>query len=219
MPFARFQLAFGLFILGTLSVSAQPKVTAALNAGDYSTDLAPGALISIFGTGFTATAAQTPGLPLPTTLGGVSVQVSDGSTTILAPLYYVSAGQINAQLPYGLAGAVTATVSTADGPSAAFAFRVSANAPKFFTLSQDGSGFIVATHANNTLVSRTAPVTPGETIILYMNSLGAVNPAVAAGQAPGDGVSSPLNKVVDATKVTLDTLASAVRRLSSAKTC
>ena len=83
---------------------------------------------------------------------------------------------------------------------------MAANAPKFFTLSQDGSGFIIATHADANLITRQAPVKTGETIVLYMNGLGEVTPAVAAGAATGDGVATPLNKTVDATSVTIDGL-------------
>ena len=210
MPFARFQLGMMLAVAGALSVSAQPRVTSALNAADFSAGLAPGAEVSFFGSGFTTTTVAAAGVPLPNTLGGVSVQVSDGSTTALAPLFYVSPQQINAQLPYGLQGILSVTVTTGAGQSAPLSFTVAANAPKFFTLSQDGTGFILATHADNTMVSNTAPVRPGEAIILYLNSLGAVNPPVAAGQAPGNGTSAPLNRVVAPTSVTLDSFTSAV---------
>ena len=51
MTFQRFSLML-LFLAGTLSVCAQPKVSAALNAGDYSTDLAPGPWFRFSGRGF-----------------------------------------------------------------------------------------------------------------------------------------------------------------------
>jgi len=203
---------FGLFLLGALAASAQPKIGAAVNAGDYTPDLAPGALVAIFGSGFGTGTAYASNYPLPTALAGTSVQVSDGTTTATMPLWFVSPGQINGQLPYGLKSPANLTVTTTAGSSAAVAVKLAANAPKFFTVGQGGTGFIVATHANGSLVSRPSAVTPGETVVLYMNSLGAVNPPVAAGVPPGDGTTAggSLSKAVDPVSVLLDTLGSSV---------
>ena len=49
------------------------------------------------------------------------------------------------------------------------------------------------THADGTLVSATAPVSPGETLVIYMTGLGQVDGTIGAGQA---APSSPLLRVV-----------------------
>ena len=58
--------------------------------------LAPGSIISVFGTNLAATSASASSLPLPKTLAGASLQV--GSYEV--PLFYSSSGQINAQVPF-----------------------------------------------------------------------------------------------------------------------
>ena len=71
----------------------------ALNNGqsDVGDLLGQGAIVSLYGEQFTTGAPQqNASLPLPTSLNGVSVFVNDQ----IVPLYYVSYGQINFQLPY-----------------------------------------------------------------------------------------------------------------------
>ena len=62
---------------------------------------------------------------------------------VKASLYFTSPTQINAQIPYGISGAINLTVRTAAGTSTAVPLNIVANAPKFFTSSQGGTGFIV----------------------------------------------------------------------------
>ncbi len=194
-------LIFFSFSLGT--VCAQPTVAGAFNAGDYSTDLAPGSYVAIFGTRFASSNAIASSLPLPVTLGGASVAVSGNPV----PLLFVSPGQINAQLPYGISGTVNLTVTTTAGTSTSVPVRIVPNAPKFYTSSQTGSGFIVATHSNFSLVQRGSAATSGETVILYMNSMGNVTPPVAAGAVPGDGGrNGDFNRLVTRPVVLLDTV-------------
>ena len=100
-------IVLAVFCLGASMLLAQPQVAGARNAGDYSIDLAPGSYVAIFGTGLSTSTASAASLPLPTALGGASVQV--GTSSI--PLLFVSSGQINAQLPYGISGTVNMTVT------------------------------------------------------------------------------------------------------------
>ncbi len=58
--------------------------------------VAPGSIISIFGTNIAGAAGGSTSVPLSTALVDASVSIAGR----LAPLYYVSLGQINAQLPF-----------------------------------------------------------------------------------------------------------------------
>src|SRR5580658_10075632 len=69
----------------------QPVVQAVLNGASYSGNIAPGTWVSIFGTELAPSTATASGVPLQTSLGGVSVTFNG----MPAPLYYVSATQIN----------------------------------------------------------------------------------------------------------------------------
>lgn len=76
-------------------------------------------------------------LPLPLSLGGVEVTIAGVS----APLFFVSAGQINVQVPWEVAPGVAAVVvRNPDGASSPVDVRVLPAAPGIFTLSGDGLG-------------------------------------------------------------------------------
>ena len=110
---------------------AQYQVTqptaAIVNLGSYTTQVAPGGLISIFGSGFTNGSMQEAnGAPWPLQLDGVTVKVN-GSPI---PIYYVNSGQIDAQLPVNIAtGPAQLVVEAGTQSTAAASFRVSAAAP------------------------------------------------------------------------------------------
>jgi uncharacterized protein (TIGR03437 family) len=109
----------------------QPVVTqqGIVNAATFEGgSLAPGSIISIFGTnlglqmvnGATAPISEIASqIPLATSLGGHSVVFTSGSTEVAAPMFFVSgqANQINAQVPWELAGLqnVQMVVRVADG--------------------------------------------------------------------------------------------------------
>ncbi len=78
-------------------------------------------IVSAFGTGMAAGKAGASSLPLPTTLGGVTIEVKDAAgVTRQAPLFYVSPAQINYAIPDGTAvGAATVTIQSGTGTFAA----------------------------------------------------------------------------------------------------
>ena len=184
---------FTFFLSFTLQ--AQPVITTGgtVNAADYSRDFAPGAIISVFGTNLASTSAGALSVPLPTFLGGASVELVNGTSVQSLPLFYVSPGQINTELPYGLAsGSVQVRVRTSSGVSTTDTITIKPRAPKLFTVDLSGSGSSIVTDPGFTVATQGRPVKPGDDIILWMNSLGETNPPVVAGNsAPGGPVSSP----------------------------
>src|SRR5258708_5660631 len=102
-----------------------------VNAAGLPAPVAPGAVISILGTGLATASAAASTFPLPATLGDVSVLVN-GSLQV--PLFYVSPSQINAQLPYETpAGPATLTLAG----SAPVSFIVAPSAPCILVYSQN----------------------------------------------------------------------------------
>ena len=68
------------------------------------TQQAPESIVSGFGRHLSSEALSAAELPLPTTLGDTYVRVFDSlGTRRFAPLFYVSPGQINFQVPAGTA--------------------------------------------------------------------------------------------------------------------
>ncbi|HSW49929.1 MAG TPA: hypothetical protein VLH09_07120 [Bryobacteraceae bacterium] len=103
-------------------------------AGTPGSAVAPGSLAAIFGTNLAAVTMSADRTPLPLALGGTSVTI-DG---IPAPLLFVSPGQINAQIPWGVQAPVEVTVTTVAGVSEPAQVKVSSSGLGIFTL--DGSG-------------------------------------------------------------------------------
>jgi uncharacterized protein (TIGR03437 family) len=95
-------ITYSIVLTGTSGNAATETVSPASGStagGTAAATLSPGSLISVFGTGFTdqpATTAPPVAGPLPESLAGVELYI-DG---VRAPLSYVSATQINSQVPF-----------------------------------------------------------------------------------------------------------------------
>lgn len=104
-------------------------------------------IVAFYGSNLAGAAATATTLPLPTSLGGVSLQVKDSAgTTRPAPLFYVSGSQINFEIPPGTAsGQATFTVLSANNATVSSSTaNVSATAPALFTADMTGSGVAAA---------------------------------------------------------------------------
>jgi uncharacterized protein (TIGR03437 family) len=154
--------------------------------------LCPGQIASLFGSGLAPREGRPSALPLPTTLEGVSVTVNGTP----APLFFVSAGQVNIQVPYGLTGNSAAVVVTNAGQrSNEVTVPLARTCPGIFSYSdQQSPNRAIILHADFTLVTPTSPARPGETVIIYLTGLGDLNPVVPTGAG---NPASPLSTAVD----------------------
>lgn len=163
----------------------RPAVNAegVVNAASFtfgSSSVAAGSLISIFGTQLANDTAVAVSLPLPTSLGGVRVEI-DGND---APLLFVSPNQINAQVPVEVSGRSVATlVVLLNGvTSSSRLLTVAPAAPGIFTLSQNGQGRGAVLHSSDfSEVTEQNPARSGEVLSVFATGLGSVNPPVASG--------------------------------------
>jgi uncharacterized protein (TIGR03437 family) len=107
--------------------------------------IAPGSLASLYSQNLAATTAQAGSLPLPESLGGVTLTVTDSTgAQQTVPLLYVSPGQINFMLPANVAPG-TASFAVGGGPSAqSLSAAVQPVAPALFSMSGTGSGVAAA---------------------------------------------------------------------------
>jgi hypothetical protein len=150
--------------------------------------LGQGTILQIYGTNMGASPAVPTSVPLPTSLNGTSVIVGG----IPAPLYYVSAGQIDAQLPYELTpGNSYQVIVNANGAlSTPQTVQISAATPGMAAFA---SGQIVAQHQDYSLVSETSPAKPGEYLVIYLSGLGQTNNVIPDGTAtPASPFSIPV---------------------------
>ena len=158
--------------------------------------LAPGTIVAIYGSKLATTAASPGQVPLPASYQGSSVVVGG----LAAPLYYVSDGQINAQLPVELQpNATYSVVASVNGSySVPDTLTVTDATPG---VAQFADGRLIAQHLNYTLVDETHPAKAGETLIMYLGGLGATTPAVPTGTAAS---LTQLTPVVNPVTVTVD---------------
>jgi uncharacterized protein (TIGR03437 family) len=186
-----------LVLTSGLRAQIAPVITpgGVVNGIDYSAAIAPGMVLAVFGSNLAANEVAASDVPLPNNLDGTTVEVNGQAV----PLFFVSGGQVNAQLPFGLSGAVQVRVRNASGVSAAATVTVLPTAPRFFTKTADGQGEPIVLHsADFALVTPARPGVAGEFLTLYLSGLGAVTPAVVAGQPGGDGGKlGPVNRVAD----------------------
>jgi uncharacterized protein (TIGR03437 family) len=173
-------------------VATAPTITSGgvTNAVSGAAGVSAGAWTSIYGSGF-ATATRTLAASdlvdntIPTTLGGVSVQI-DGKAAFVQ---YVSANQVNVLAPADIgAGTVAVTVTNASGTSNSVTTTLQAVLPGLSTASNyvravrypDGA-VINGTGATETGYTTSAAVGQGDVIALYGTGFGPTSSTVTTG--------------------------------------
>jgi uncharacterized protein (TIGR03437 family) len=163
---------------------APPQVASIVSAADFKSPVAPGGLMTLFGSQLSATNLATSEIPLATALGNSCLTVNGQPV----PLIFVSPSQINAQMPSQAVGDVTVNVHTPGGVSDNFNLTVLPNAPAVFLSGVAGPETnlpVVIRTENNLLVTDSNPIHPNDTLVIYLTGCGRTNPGV------GDGLPSP----------------------------
>jgi len=160
----------------TVGASTTTVINAVTNAASFQTAAAPGMILTVFGSRLANAVQAASAVPLPLSMAGVSATVNG----IAAPLYYVSAVQLNIQVPYETPTGNALLAVNNNGQVASFVFPVSTTAPGIFL---GGDGFLVPT-------STTAR---GSTLAMYITGEGEVSPPLATGAAPS--ISTPLSQL------------------------
>ncbi len=137
--------------------------------------LAPGEVVAIFGSNLTSQTAQPSAIPLLTTVNNSSI-LANGTKM---PLYFLSSGQVNAELPLELPQTPSAViVATNNGvlslPEIVMTTTVDPGvaAP---------GGPLIAQHADFSLVTPASPAKAGEALVMYLVGMGATNPSGTTG--------------------------------------
>lgn len=162
-----------------------------MNRASFGAQVATGSIASVFGTGLAPAAQMADRLPLPRTLGGISVSVNG----FAAPLFYVSPQQINFQVPWEAAmptrPANTLTVTVNGGASSPQTFNLAGVAPGLFAVNAAGQGAVLISATGElaapagSIAGRAArPAKRGEYVSIYCTGLGTVSNQPASGAAP-----------------------------------
>ena len=171
---------------------APPVLDRLVNAADFTLPVAPGGLVSLFGSHLSPLTLATMDVPLPTVLGD-SCLTANG---VVLPMIFVSPSQINAQLPYQINGTASIVLRTPGGTSDALYVTILSAAPSVFHSGAAGpvTGIpAIVRAANETLVTDSNPVHPSDVLTIYLTGMGQTSPAVATGMpAPSQPLASTL---------------------------
>jgi uncharacterized protein (TIGR03437 family) len=154
-----------------------------------------GAFVAIFGSGF-GNGGVASSSPWPTSLGGTTVLMNG----VPAPLYAVTDGQINAQVPFEVlpsgqtSGSVIIIVQRGGQSSAVKSFQVASFSPGIFSIAGNGLGLANAISPDGALAAPSGavppyvshPAAPGGTVIVLATGLGATDNPIQSGKASND---------------------------------
>jgi len=154
--------------------------------------LAPGSLFTIYGSGLGPDEyVKADGYPFPKTLGGVSVQVKQGSARYDAGLSLASSGQVNAILPSDLQVGEAQVVVRYGNLCAPATIAVSKVAVGVFQHELDGRNLAIAQNLRSATASPLnlpdSPAKPGEIVDLWVTGVG---------PAADDGSTAPVTVTV-----------------------
>jgi uncharacterized protein (TIGR03437 family) len=170
--------------------SAPPRLDRIVNAADGTQPIAPGGLISLFGSDLSPVSQASRQVPLPTILGESCLTVNGQPV----PVMYVSPRQINAQLPFSVEGSTQMILRTPGGVSDGFNLTILPAAPSVFRTSVAGPETGIATilrSSNGLVVTPSNPIHRGDVVTIYATGLGRTSPAVESGMpAPAEPLAS-----------------------------
>ncbi|MCB1021727.1 MAG: hypothetical protein KDC27_17475, partial [Acidobacteria bacterium] len=172
--------------------------------------VSPGTIAALFGSQLSFSFESATTLPLPTELGGAKATWSnlDGSSPIDSPLYFVSSGQINLQVPWELTPGTKKLQLTRDGQVGnAITVQVDSRSATLTAIGIGRYGAIVnATRSVGGTVSLpfpagtglpagyvAEPARPLDILTVFATGLGPVSPTVVSGQAPPSGAPAALD--------------------------
>jgi uncharacterized protein (TIGR03437 family) len=157
-------------------------------------NVAPGTVAAVYGLNL-ARATVSPGiLPLPTVFSGTTMIVGGIST----PLYFLSNGQLNVQIPSELK--TNQHYQVAVSVNNAFAVLPSGITvvPATPGVSSFADGRLIAQHSDFTLVDDARPARAGESLVMYLTGMGPTNPpgrdrrAIAQRSRPRSSITQPV---------------------------
>jgi uncharacterized protein (TIGR03437 family) len=170
--------------------------------------VAPGTIAQVYGSSLAISTVEPGVLPIPTIFNGTYALIGPYQ----APLYFLSNGQLNVQIPseldtsqqYPILVSVNNALSlpdTVDFAPATPGVLSNLDGPEPPSV-QNGAHIKAQHNADFSLVTSANPAKPNEYIIMYVVGMGATNPKVASGQAAPDV--EPLARVTVQPTVTVD---------------
>jgi uncharacterized protein (TIGR03437 family) len=152
----------------TATPSSPPTMSALVGSGSETPgSIAPGELITIFGSGLGGAPAS----------GGTQVLVNGTP----APMIYASTGQVNAIVPYEASGTASVQVVAGGIKSGVWDLPVVPSVPSIFTAFADGVGQGAVVNQDGSLNNETNPAARGTAIQIYATGGGQTSPPSSTG--------------------------------------
>jgi uncharacterized protein (TIGR03437 family) len=177
-PLPRLSMLLLLGVAGVFSQTPMVSPGGVVDAATFGAPVSPGSLVSIFGTNLAPQTTAASAIPLPQSLAGVSVQIDN----IAAPLLYVSANQINAQIPWEVAasGSVSVIVTNNGVQSAPVDVAIGSYSPGVFA----SAGYAIAILGDGSLAAPigvlgalpSRPAALGDTLEILATGFGPTSP-------------------------------------------
>jgi uncharacterized protein (TIGR03437 family) len=193
-------VAFGLSFAALEGFAQGPVISpgGTVNGASFAAGqpVAPGSLVSVFGSNFASGLSGADTIPLSTTLGGVSVTFNG----VQAPMLLQTQGQLNVQVPFnvlpaGQNGSVNVIVSVGGVPSAADPVTINQYGPAIFTIGTHAVALIETTNDPRDGTVAAAPGSiagattnfahPGDVLTVYATGMGPLDGPVANGDKGG----------------------------------
>jgi uncharacterized protein (TIGR03437 family) len=162
-------------------------VTAIVNGASFGKrarpTVAPGEIVALFGFALGPVEGAPCGLDgsrrVVTSCAGTTVRFDE----IAAPMFFVRADQINAQVPYEVAGRTTVTVQvlSARSPASVFSVNIEPSDPGIFTYSAPDTRALIL-NGNNTMNSPENPAARGEIVSVFATGEGQTAPSGVTGR-------------------------------------
>jgi uncharacterized protein (TIGR03437 family) len=189
----------------TTDFSGNARIAPAISAGGIvdgaaftpNRAVAPGSIISVFGTNLADFPGSATQFPLPLGINGVafSFDVPSAGVSLPARFHYISATQINVQVPWELANYPSAIVKVIINYtySPTYTLNLATYAPGFFAYQANGQQYASALDSTLTVITASHPVSRGTTVALYLNGLGPVHNQPADGWPATDATSTTVS--------------------------
>jgi len=196
-------MVYGLLSQNT-AASAVPSSPAAIGevanaASEYGGPVAPGEMVSIFGSGLGSSTLVTDA-EVSTTPGKLSYNIKGTQVMIngaAAPLLYAREDQVAAVIPYSAAGqkSLSLQVQYQGQRTATMQIPIAPTAPGLFTLDRSGSGPGAILNEDTSINSPANPAVRGSIVALYGTGQGQTDPGGQEDEIPGDALATVVSTV------------------------
>ncbi len=155
------EIAVAFALCAALALAQPPKSLQVVNAASGGAVIAPDSIASAFGLQIGASTQSARNLPLPTSLSGVSLQITDSAKLSgLQSLFYVAPNQINFVVADVATGTATVKIMNGVATPPTTTVQVATVAPGLFTVKGDGTGVPAAIAIRRSIATQTDTEVP-----------------------------------------------------------